>query len=106
VTFTRKATGTLRERVWRRLAGAARALAGAEDSLAGDAELLDHLRRGSAAEVEVRRRRLDHAVSTFDTATIVTTHAFCQQVLAGLGVVGDSERDLEVVEDIHDLIED
>lgn len=104
VTFTRKATGALRERVWQRLAEAARALH--DDAPAPADPLLEHLRAGSSVEVAERRRRLERAVSDFDAATIATTHGFCQQVLAGLGVAGDAERDLEVVESVRDLIED
>ena len=73
---------------------------------AADDELVEHLRRGSEAEVAARRSRLEHALSDFDAATIATTHGFCQQVLASLGVVGDAERDLDLVEDIADLVDD
>ena len=105
VTFTRKATGTLRERVWRRLASAAAALDPAAPDDPGDA-VLTHLRSGPPEEVEGRRDRLARAVAEFDGATIATTHGFCQQVLASLGVAGDAERDLELVEDVDGLIED
>ena len=96
VTFTRKATGELRERVWLRLAEAAHALA--TDSTDPSDEVLVHLRRGSPAEVAARRANLQRALSNFDAATIATTHGFCQQVLASLGVAGDAERGLELVE--------
>ncbi|MGQ0618130.1 MAG: UvrD-helicase domain-containing protein [Acidimicrobiia bacterium] len=104
VTFTRKAAGTLRDRVWRRLAETADALR----SDGGDRadELLGHLSRGGELAVADRRRHLDRALSNFDAATIATTHGFCQQVLAAIGVAGDAERDLEVVEDIDDLLRD
>lgn len=105
VTFTRKATGTLRERVWLRLGEVARGLAPDAPNDADD-ELVGHLRQGSAAEVAERRGRLERAISAFDTATIATTHGFSQQVLASLGVVGDAEPGVEVVEDIADLIDD
>jgi len=104
VTFTRKATGTLRERVWQRLAAASAALDPAAD--APRDELHRHLARGSASEVGGRRACLGRALSAFDAATIATTHGFCQQVLAGLGVAGDAERDLELVEDIAGLVDD
>ena len=104
VTFTRKATGELRERVWLRLAEAARALA--TDSNDASDEVLMHLRRGSPAEVAARRAYLQRALSNFDAATIATTHGFCQHVLASLGVAGDAERDLELVEDVGDLVID
>ncbi len=110
VTFTRKATGTLRERVWLRLNRTARGLApGAGDPVDehGTVDgLLVHLRQGDATQVAERRANLERALSDFDAATIATTHGFCQQVLAGLGVAGDAERDLELVEDVRDLVTD
>ncbi|MCB1016497.1 MAG: UvrD-helicase domain-containing protein [Acidimicrobiales bacterium] len=107
VTFTRKATGELRERVWQRLAQAAEALApGAPPVETGLDPLLAHLGRGTEDERAVRRRNLRVALSDFDAATIATTHGFCQQVLAGLGVAGDAERDVELVEDVRDLVDD
>ena len=56
VTFTRKATGTLRERVWQRLKAAADALE--PGAAATGRRLLEHLRRGTAAEVADRRANL------------------------------------------------
>lgn len=104
VTFTRKATGTLRERVWQRLTEAAHALA--PDSPDPSDHVLLHLRRGGPNEVAARRGHLRRALSDFDAATIATTHGFCQQVLASLGVAGDAERGLELVEDVGDLVAD
>ena len=108
VTFTRMATGELRERVRDRLVsaelGLARALAGVAPP--ADDRVLALLADGSDAEVAVRRRRLADAVSGFDAATIATTHGFCQHVLAGLGVAGDVERDVTFVEDLSDLVEE
>ncbi len=110
VTFTRKATGTLRERVWLRLNRTARGLAPDAGDPVDDQgvvdELLVHLREGTPAEAAERRTHLERALSDFDAATIATTHGFCQQVLASLGVAGDAERDLELVEDVRDLVID
>jgi exodeoxyribonuclease V beta subunit len=102
VTFTRKATGTLRERVWQRLTEARRALEPGTPLL--DDPVLAHVQRGDEEDRVARRARLDRALSDFDAATIATTHGFCQQVLAGLGVAGDAERDLEVVDDVSELV--
>ena len=108
VTFTRMATGELRERVRDRLVtaelGLARALAGVAPP--ADDRVLQLLADGPLAEVEARRRRLADAVSGFDAATIATTHGFCRHVLAGLGVAGDVERDVTFVEDLSDLVEE
>ncbi len=83
VTFTRMATGELRERVRERL-----------------------LRDLAAEQDETRCERLARAVSDFDAATIATTHGFCQEVLSGLGVAGDVERDAVFVEDVTDMADE
>jgi exodeoxyribonuclease V beta subunit len=102
VTFTRMATGELRDRVRERLMSAERALAGA-----GEAdELVRLLAGGSPEEVALRRARLGRALADFDAATIATTHGFCQEVLGGLGVAGDVERDAAFVEDVTDLVDE
>ncbi|MEA2155721.1 MAG: exodeoxyribonuclease beta subunit, partial [Solirubrobacteraceae bacterium] len=107
VTFTRMATGELRERVRERLVsveqGLSRALAGVPTP--GD-EVIALLAKGSSAEVRVRRDRLAQALADFDAATIATTHGFCQEVLGGLGIVGDVETDMTFVEDPADLVEE
>jgi len=55
-------------------------------------------------EIAKRRGNLARALADFDAATIATTHGFCQEVLGGLGVVGDVERDAVFVEDVDDLL--
>src|SRR5213592_503879 len=69
-------------------------------------EIVRLLARGPGEEVERRRARLARALAGFDAATIATTHGFCQEVLGGLGVAGDVERDVAFVEDISDLLAD
>jgi exodeoxyribonuclease V beta subunit len=104
VTFTRIATGELRERVRERLVtverGLARALAGAP---LGDDPVVELLAR---EDVERRRERLERAIASFDAATIATTHGFCQEVLSGLGIAGDLEPDVTFAEDLSDLVAD
>src|SRR3954447_10850309 len=106
VTFTRMATGELRERVRERLVSAERgldrALAGA--GVDGWDEVVELLAAGDRADVARRRQNLARAVADFDAATIATTHGFCQEVLGGLGVAGDVERDAVFVEDVSDLV--
>ena len=108
VTFTRNATGELRERVRERLVTAERGLARALAGVAppDDDEVLGLLTQGSDAEVVVRRRRPAAALADFDAATIATTHGFCQQILASLGVAGDVEADVTFVDDVSDLVEE
>src|SRR5215468_4145835 len=102
VTFTRMATGELRERVRERLVSTERALAA---GIPVD-EVTELLASGTPEEVELRRERLDRALADFDAATIATTHGFCQEVLGGLGIAGDLEPDTAFVEDISDLVEE
>ena len=100
------ATGELRERVRERLVSAEQGLARALSGEAPEAEddVLRLLAEGSRGEVELRRTRLERALSDFDAATIATTHGFCQEVLTGLGLQGDMEEGATVVEDISDLL--
>src|SRR3990170_4137208 len=107
VTFTRMATGELRSRVRERLVsaehGLERALAGAPPE---DDAVVQLLATGSPTLVALRRERLAAALADFDSATIATTHGFCQEVLGGLGVLGDIESDTTFVEDVTDLREE
>ena len=108
VTFTRMATGELRQRVRERMVraedGLTRALAG--EGVDPADEVLAHLRAADDEEVRRRRDRLRTALAGFDAATIDTTHAFCQRVLNNLGVTGDVDRDALFVEDAADLVEE
>ncbi|MGH9176996.1 MAG: UvrD-helicase domain-containing protein, partial [Acidimicrobiales bacterium] len=108
VTFTRMATGELRERVRSRLVSAELGLANilTGKAGAGDDEVLRHLAEASPDVVGERRRLLAAALADFDAATIDTTHGFCQRILSGLGVAGDVEPDLTFVEDLSDLVEE
>jgi exodeoxyribonuclease V beta subunit len=108
VTFTRIATGELRERVRERLVSAERALSRA---IAGgpvdpDDEIARLLSAADPDTLLVRRARLADAVAGFDAATIETTHGFCQQVLDELGTLGDLGPDTVFVEDVEDLEEE
>jgi len=107
ITFTRMATGELRDRVRERLVGCEQALseilAGAPDPETDPVVTL--LASGSPDELRIRRDRLARAVADFDAATIATTHGFCQEVLAELGTVGDLDRETAFVEDVSDLLE-
>jgi exodeoxyribonuclease V beta subunit len=108
VTFTRMATGELRQRVRERLVlaadGLTRALAGVP--VDPDDAVLRLLASGPAAEVARRRDRLAKSIADFDAATIETTHGFCLRVLSELGVAGDTAGDVTLVEDVRDLLEE
>ncbi len=99
VTFTRAATTELRARVRERLSGAAAHLA-LDDPPTGADPLLDHL---ALTDRELRRARLEQAVTDFDAATISTIHGFAAQVLATIGAAGGADPDLALVDDGLDL---
>jgi exodeoxyribonuclease V beta subunit len=108
ITFTRMATGELRERVRDRLVSA---FDGLVDVLEGrdshdDDEVVCHLADVARPEIEARRDRLGKAIADFDAATIETTHGFCLQVLYGLGTAGDVDREVTLVEDVRDMREE
>ncbi|MGP0031438.1 MAG: UvrD-helicase domain-containing protein [Acidimicrobiales bacterium] len=108
ITFTRMATGELREKVRDRLVAAADALRGTLAGVAVDAgdDVLRVLTDAPTDEVARRHDRLATAVADFDAATIETTHGFCLHVLTGLGVAGEVERDVTFVEDVRDLLDE
>jgi exodeoxyribonuclease V beta subunit len=93
VTFTRMATGELRERVRERISQVLRGLDGepTDDPVVALLGTDEH------------RRNLRRAVADFDAATIETTHAFCQEMLGSLGIAADLEPDYAFVEDVRDL---
>jgi exodeoxyribonuclease V beta subunit len=108
ITFTRMATGELRERVRERLVSACGGLTDILEGAGGhgEDEVVQLLAQGPTAEVENRRNRLAKAIAGFDAATIETTHGFCLQVLYGLGTAGDVDREVTLVEDVTDLMEE
>jgi len=108
VTFTRMATGELRERVRERLMASerelSRVLQGGAPSSEDELDWL--LASGPPDVVGLRAQRLADAIANFDAATIETTHGFCMEVLEELGTLGDLEPDVEVVEQVDDLVEE
>jgi exodeoxyribonuclease V beta subunit len=109
VTFTRMATGELRDRVRARLVSAESGLGrmiDCGDPLPAGDTLLELLATGPTEVVAGRRQRLADALTTFDSATITTTHGFCHMVLAALGVWGGVAAAPTLVEDPTDLVEE
>ena len=102
ITFGRAASQELRERVRAQLVDAARALD--DPSTVGDNELLAQLVTGTAEELAERRHHLRDALAGFDAATIATTHQFCQLVLKSLGVAGDTDAGVTLVESLDELV--
>ncbi len=105
VTFGRAATTELRDRVRERLVATERALRAPGARHSEDA-VVRHLAECDAAELDRRRDRLTRALSSFDAATITTTHGFCQQMLATLGVAADVDPDATFVPEIADLVDE
>ncbi len=102
ITFGRAASQELRERVRGQIRDALRAFD--DPARAGDNALVAHLLDGTAQELTDRRQRLRDALAGFDAATIATTHQFCQLVLRSLGVAGDTDSGVELVESLDDLV--
>lgn len=102
ITFSRAATQELRDRVRRQLADALAAFD--EPGRVGGNELVAQLLRGTPDELAARRERLGDALAGFDAATIATIHQFCHLVLSSLGVAGDSDSGVALVESLDDLI--
>ena len=104
VTFTEAATAELRGRLRTRLAGAVAHLAAGGP--ATDDSVLTALADVPADVRDVRRQRLDDALTEFDTATISTIHGFCSRVVAtGGGAAADSPITAEN-DDVTDLVTD
>lgn len=105
VTFSRSATNELRSRIRERLVGVGRALAARRSGGQMPPDSVHALLcTGDAETLALRQRRIDAALADFDAATIATTHEFCQRMLAGLGVLGESEPGATFVEDLGDLV--
>ena len=100
ITFTRAATGELRERVRERLASTVRDLT---DERPSDDPIVEVLRRGSRPMRAERQQRLRDALATFERASIATTHSFCQETLAALGLTADTDPLESFITDTTDL---
>ncbi|MFI1460424.1 UvrD-helicase domain-containing protein [Nocardia carnea] len=103
VTFSRAATQELRERTRDRFVAVAAALADPVVARTATDELVRHLAFAEPGEVAARRTRLLTALSDFDAGVIATTHSFCRRMLAELGVAGDLDPGVRLVEEADDL---
>jgi exodeoxyribonuclease V beta subunit len=106
VTYTKAATGELRDRIRRILEQAHRAFEQAAAGEAVSAELPDYLKHlvsVHAARAPALARELDSALSGFDQAAIYTIHGFCQRALRDRAFETASLFDLELLPDQADL---
>jgi len=101
VTFGRAASQELRDRVREQLVELERALGG--EGPESPSDLIRLLVDVDEDERTRRRIRVRAALGAFDAATIVTTHQFCQLVLRGLGIAGDTDPEARLVEDLSEL---
>ncbi|HEX6246318.1 MAG TPA: UvrD-helicase domain-containing protein [Nocardioidaceae bacterium] len=106
VTFGRAATAELRERVRQRLTEVTAALEDPAAAGTSDDDLVRKLAEGSDDVVRQRWRRLARGLADFDAATIATTHGFCHQMLAGLGIAADLDADVTFADQTSDIVAD
>lgn len=102
ITFGRAASQELRERVRDQIVHALKAFD--DPSLVGDNQVVARLLDGTAEERAIRQRNLRDAAASFDAGTIATIHQFCQLVLKSLGVAGDSDAGVTLVESLDELV--
>ncbi len=112
ITFTVAATGELRKRIRDRLVSSVEKI---DSHVAGDSkdetgsnddDVLAALLDGTAEQIRIRRAYLSAAVSDFDSATITTTHGFCDAALSELGLAGDAELRPEFQTDLSELAQE
>ncbi|MDQ2727479.1 MAG: UvrD-helicase domain-containing protein, partial [Actinomycetota bacterium] len=106
VTFTRAATGELRDRVRDRLVSATHGLRTVVEGGEPPDDLVRLLCADGDARTALHLERLTRAAAAFDTATITTTHGFCALVLGGLGTAGDLGTGWHLVESVDDLTDE
>ncbi len=100
VTFTRAATGELRDRIRRRLREALDALTAEEQGGSDDPLLQGLLDR---VEPELARQRLADALVRMDEAAIHTIHGYCQRVLQEHAFASATPFSVELMENDQSL---
>ena len=103
ITFGRAASQELRERVRDQLVEAA-ARARRPRPRPATTSCSRTWSRAATTSSPQRRHRLRDALAGFDAATIATTHQFCQLVLRSLGVAGDTDAGVTLVESLDELV--
>ena len=104
VTFTRAATGELRERIRSRVVEMLAYLQGdasADAAFAG--ELMRAVEQKISPSPTLIAERLETAINFFDEAAIFTIHGFCQRTLTDTALETGSSYQLELIEDDRTL---
>ncbi|MBM4361260.1 MAG: UvrD-helicase domain-containing protein, partial [Deltaproteobacteria bacterium] len=104
ITFTESATAELRDRVRRRLAGAAEALRGG--AAPDDDDLLTRLVTLEDPARPTLLARAERGLADFDLAPISTIHGFSQRSLAELAFESGQDPDLTVAGDGAALVDE
>ncbi len=101
VTFTNAATAELRERIRSRISATLERLRGAAADDGDDFvdRLLQSLRVRHGLDDGDMRRRLDHALQSFDEAAIFTIHGFCERALRDTPFGAGMPLSMELVTD-------
>lgn len=104
VTFTNAATAELRVRLLGTLRDALLALDGKTHAL--DEHSANWLTDGNDATLHARRSQVENAIQTFDDASILTIHGFCQRMLTFVGVSAGLSIDTAVTDDDEVALQD
>ena len=105
VTYTKAATGELRDRIRSRLAEAREAFNEGQSQDPFYSELLTRI-----PDHQMALRRLTAALQSFDMATVFTIHSFCQRILSDNAFESGMSFDTEVLADegevLTEIVED
>ena len=94
MTFTKKATSELRERIFERLNECLHLL---ENGYSGEDAFLNEYQT-QIADPEEAKARFRHAIQNFDDAQVTTIHGFCQKILKEEALLAGTPFDPEVVQ--------
>ena len=94
MTFTKKATSELRERIFERLNQSLNAL---EIGYTGEDTFLKEL-QSNIADPEDAKVRFRNAIQDFDDAQVTTIHGFCQKILKEEALLAGTPFDPEVIQ--------
>lgn len=102
VTFSRRATGELRDEIRERLERSCAVLAG---EFSGELDPVDAVLRTAASEPAADQvlGRFSEAISQLDDAPILTYHAFASRMLDELGLLADHDQSTRLVTDLQEL---